>query len=336
MASGEPSLSLVWDTFTGYQRTAAAKAAIELDLFTHIGAGAATIDALAARCRAAPRGLRALLNHLVVDGFLTRDGERYGLSATAAAFLDRSAPTYLGSAVTFIASPMIVEGFTRLTDAVRHGGTAVPADGALAPEHPVWVEFARAMAPIAGMTAVLVANLLDIEHAPGGKVLDIAAGHGLFGITLARLNPAIELTALDWPNVLAVAAEHARAAGVAARFRTLPGSAFDVPFGEGYDLVLLPNFLHHFDVPACEQLLAKARAALRPGGRVVIVEFIPDDDRLGPPDAVRFALVMLAGTPGGDAYTFAEYQAMLAHAGFGPAVRHELPPSPARVVIAGR
>ena len=328
MTSSEPSLSLVWETFTGYQRTAAIKAAVELDVFTQIAAGAATVDALAARCDAAPRGLRALLNHLVVDGFLTRDGEHYGLSATAAAFLDRSSPSYLGSAVSFIASPTIVEGFTRLTDAVRRGGTAISADGALAPEHPVWVEFARAMAPIAAMTAALLANLLDIEHAPGGKILDIAAGHGMFGITLARLNPAVELTALDWRNVLAVAEEHARAAGIGARFRTLAGSAFEVPFGDGYDLVLLPNFLHHFDPSACERLLAKAHAALRPGGRVVIVEFVPNDDRLGPPDAVRFALVMLAGTPAGDAYTYAEYQTMLGHAGFGRATLHDLPPFP--------
>jgi SAM-dependent methyltransferase len=116
----------------------------------------------------------------------------------------------------------------------------------------------------------------------------------------------------------------------------LAGSAFDVPFGSGYDLVLLPNFLHHFDPPACEHILAKAHAALAPGGRVVIVEFVPDDDRSGPADAVRFSLVMLAGTPGGDAYTFAEYQTMLRNAGFQGATLHDLPPSPARVVIAER
>ena len=95
------------------------------------------------------------------------------------------------------------------------------------------------------------------------------------------------MTALDWQNVLAVAQENARAAGVADRFRTIAGSAFDLPFGGGYDLVLLPNFLHHFDPEMCERLLAKSRAALAPGGRVVLVEFIPDEDRLGPPDAVR-------------------------------------------------
>jgi ubiquinone/menaquinone biosynthesis C-methylase UbiE len=336
MDHDEPSFALVWETFSGYQRTAVLKAAIELDLFTQIAGGAETADALAAICHAAPRGLRALLNHLVMDGFLTRDGERYGLRATAAAFLDRNSAAYLGSAIGFIASPMIIESLSHLTDAVRRGGTAIPDEGTLAPEHPVWVEFARAMAPLAGMTAVLLANLLDVEHAPGWKVLDIAAGHGMFGITLARLNPNVTVTALDWKNVLAVASEHARAAGVATRVHALAGSAFDVPFGDGYDLVLLPNFLHHFDPPTCERLLIKARAALAPGGRMVIVEFVPNDDRSGPPDAVRFSLVMLASTPSGDAYTFAEYQTMLQHAGFARTTLHELLPSPARVVIAER
>ncbi len=330
----EPSPALVWNTFTAYQRTAALKAGIELDVFTQIAAGATTVDALAARCGAAARGLRALVNHLVMDGFLTRDGEQYGLSATAAAFLDRSSPGYLGSAIGFVASPMVSEGFSRLTDAVRRGGTAVPENGTLAPEHPIWVEFARAMAPLAGMTAALLANLLDVERASAWKVLDIAAGHGMFGIALAQLNPGVQVTALDWKNVLAVAEEHARAAGIAARFRTLAGSAFEMPFGDGYDVVLLPNILHHFDPTACEQLLAKVRGALAPGGRAVIVEFVPDDDRSGPPDAVRFSLVMLAGTPAGDAYTFAEFQRMLRNAGFGRVTLHELPPSPARVVIA--
>ena len=336
MANDEPSLELVWGTFTGSPRTAALTAAVELDVFTAIGAGAATIAALAERTHAAPRGLRALLDHLVMDGFLTHDGDRYGLTATAAAFLDRASPGYLGSGITFVASPMIVDGFVRLTDAVRRGGSAVPDGGALAPEHPVWVEFARAMAPVAGVTAVLLANHLDAEHAPAWKILDVAAGHGLYGITLARWNPKATVVALDWRNVLAVAEEHARAAGVQARFRTLPGSAFDVAWGDGYDLVLLPNFLHHFDVPTCERILAKAHAALRPGGRVVIVEFVPDPDRSGPPDAVRFALLMLAGTAGGDAYTFPELRAMLAHTGFGSATLHDLVPSPARIVIATR
>ncbi|HLK09763.1 MAG TPA: methyltransferase [Candidatus Binatia bacterium] len=331
-----PAFDVLWDAFGGYQRTAALKAAIELDVFTAIAAGATTLEALAVRCQAAERGLRALLGYLVADGFLTRTGDRYGLSPTAAVFLDRNAPTYVGSAIGFLASPAALEGFARLTDAVRLGATALPGDAALAPEHPMWIEFAKAMAPLAGTVARLLANLLGVERLRGGSALDVAAGHGLYGITLAQLNPRLEVTALDWRNVLAVAEENARRAGVAERFRTLAGNALEVPLGGPYDLVLVPNFLHHFDPATCERFLAKAHAALSPGGRVVIVEFVPDEDRLGPPAAVRFSLVMLAATPGGDAYTFSEYQAMLRRAGFARATLHDLLPSPARVVLAAR
>ena len=336
MAYDDPSLELIWAAFTGYQRTAAVKAAIELDVFTAIAEGVTTVDALARRCGAAPRGMRALVNHLAMDGFLTRTGDTYGLSATAAAFLDRNGPAWVGSAMDFIASAHVREGFDRLTDAVRRGGSALPEGGSVAPEHPMWVTFARAMAPLAAMSARLLASLLDVEHAPAWKVLDVAAGHGLYGITLASANPGIQVTALDWKNVLSVAAANARQAGVSARYRLLPGSAFEVDLGGPYDLVLLPNILHHFDEPTCERLLARVHAALAPAGRAVLVEFVPDADRTGPPDAVRFALVMLAGTPAGDAYTFPEYQAMLRKVGFSGATLHDLVPSPGRAVIATR
>jgi ubiquinone/menaquinone biosynthesis C-methylase UbiE len=192
------------------------------------------------------------------------------------------------------------------------------------------------MTPLAGFTARLLANLLDTGRAPRWNVLDVAAGHGMFGITLARENPNASIVALDWRNVLAVAEENATAAGVRGRFRTLPGSAFEVDWGRDYDLVLLPNFLHHFDPPTCEQLLRRARAALAPEGRVVIVEFVPDDDRSGPPEAVSFSLVMLATTPAGDAYTFRQYESMLRAAGFTQATLHDLVPAPNRVVIGRR
>jgi SAM-dependent methyltransferase len=335
MPDDELSFELLWSTFTGYQRTAAIKAAIELDVFTAIGEGATTLDAIARRCEASPRGMRILLDHLTMDGFVAHDGDRYRLSSTSAALLDRNAPAYVGSAITFIASPFVRAGFDRLTDAVRQGGSVI-TDGSMTPEHPMWVEFARAMAPLAGMSALLLANVLEIEGATQLRVLDVAAGHGLFGITIARLNAAAEVTGLDWANVLAVAAENARLAGVADRWRALPGSALEVELGGPYDLILLPNILHHFDQPTCERLFERTHAALAPGGRVAIVEFVPNDDRQGPPDAVRFALVMLAGTPGGDAYTFAEYQQMLASAGFRDPMLHDLVPTPGRVIVAAR
>jgi SAM-dependent methyltransferase len=329
-------LGHVFDAFTSYQRTAAMKAAIELDVFSAIGAGGATLAAVAQRTGASVRGLRALCSRLVADGFLTLDGERYRLAPAAEMFLDRASPVFAGSAIAFMTSPHIVAGFDRLTEAVRRGGTAVGEHNALAPEHPMWVEFARGMAPFARVTGRLVANLLEARSGEPWKVLDIAAGHGMFGITLLEENAQATVVALDWANVLAVARENAAACGVGDRLTLKPGSAFDVDWGGGYDLVLLPNFLHHFDVDSCMAVLRKAHAALAPHGRVVIVEFVPNEDRVTPPDAAGFALVMLAGTPGGDAYTFAEYEGMLRAAGFASPTLHDLIPSPNRAVIATR
>lgn len=332
-----PNPLLVFGLVTAYQRTEVLRAAIDLDLFTAIGEGATTVAALARRCRAAERGVRILADALVTLGLLTKAADdAYGLTATAAMFLDRRSPTAFGGAMHFLGAPMLQRAFSLLTESVRRGGTAVDEQGTTAPDHPIWVDFARDMAPIAASTAALVANLLDAERGGEWRILDIAAGHGQFGVTLAVRNPRAHVVALDWTNVLAVARETAKAAGVADRFSTIAGSAFDVDYHGPYDLILLPNFLHHFDEPTCVRLLRKVHAALAPGGRALTVEFVPDADRVNPPDAAFFAVVMLATTPAGDAYTFPELDRMFSAAGFSRNELHELPPSPQRVVISYR
>ena len=131
-----------------------------------------------------------------------------------------------------------------------------------------------------------------------------------------------------------VAQENARGAGVAERHSLLPGSAFEVDWGGPYDVVLLTNFLHHFDVPTCEKLAAKAHAALAPGGRALTLEFIPEPDRITPAATATFALVMLATTAHGDAYTFAEYQGVFARAGFVRSEFHALAPTTQQAVTS--
>jgi len=103
------------------------------------------------------------------------------------------------------------------------------------------MEFARAMAPMSALPAERLAQLLGAGGPPPWRVLDIAAGHGRYGIALARHNRGADNHALDLPNVLTVAAEHARAAGLGERFHLLPGSAFEVEFGSGYDVVISPR-----------------------------------------------------------------------------------------------
>ncbi len=323
------------DCMTAYKQGAALKAAIELDLFTALAEGSQTAESLALRLQASTRGVRILCDYLTIEGFLMKQDGRYSATQDAVMFLNRKSPSYMGSAAFFLGNPVLMENFQDLAGCVRKGGT-MNAEGTLKPEHPIWVEFARSMAPIAAMDAELVARLLKTDTPSRCKVLDIAAGHGMYGIALARHNPNAEIVALDWNNVLAVAKENAAKAGISSRYSTIEGSAFDVDFGEGYDIVLLTGFLHHFNADTNEALLRKVHRALQPGGRAITLEFIPNDDRLTPHIPAKFSLMMLANTPAGDAYTLLELKRMSRNAGFRSAELHEIPPSPQRVVISSK
>ena len=329
----QPTPQLFFQTINAYQQTEGLKAAIELETFTAIGEGNTTAPEIAKRCKTSERGMRILCDFLCIMGFLTKEGNRYSLTPDSAMFLDKRSPAYLGGVTEFISSPMLTEPFKNFTEAVRKGGTTMPDGGTVSPDNPIWVKFARAMAPMMMLPAQLMRKLVDPAGDRKLKILDIAAGHGLYGIEFAKNNPQASVVGLDWPNVLAVAKENATAAGVADRYSTIEGSAFDVDYGGGYDLILLTNFLHHFDPPTNETLLRKVHAALADGGRAITLEFIPNDDRISPPEA-SFSVMMLGGTEGGDAYTFAELEKMLANAGFSGSEMHPLPPSIQRVVIS--
>lgn len=329
-----PSPVLFFDTVNAYQRTAAIKAALELDLFTAIAEGHQTAPLLSERLAASERGLRILCDYLSILGFLSKENDRYELTPDSAIFLNRNSPAYMGGAIEFLLSPMLTEGFANLTEAVRRGGTVLPEQGTIAPEHPVWVHFARAMAPLMTLAAQLMSNLISVEPERKLKVLDIAAGHGMFGIAVAQQHPEAEIIAVDWPHVLEVARENARKAGVEDRYSTIAGSAFEVDFGRHYDVVLLTNFLHHFDPEGCIKILKKAHAALSDGGRAVTVEFVPDEGRVTPLSTAMFSMVMLGSTPCGDAYTFREFERMFEEAGFRGSELHQLPPTPQQVIIS--
>jgi 2-polyprenyl-3-methyl-5-hydroxy-6-metoxy-1,4-benzoquinol methylase len=327
-----PSPALVFETLTAYQRTAALRTAIELNVFGAIGDGASDAPALARACGSSERGIRILCDFLVITGLLCKIDGRYAHTPTSALFLDPRSPASLAPTARFLGNPEMLKPFDRLTDVVRSGRTALDGDGTVERDNPVWVEFAHSMAPMmAPMAAPLGTIALDGLSGPI-RVLDLAAGHGLFGIEVARHNPGATVVAVDWAPVLEVAQANAAKAGVAERYRSLPGSAFEVEFGGPYEVVLLTNFLHHFDRSTCVSLLGKVRSALAPNGRVAALEFVPADDRVSPPMAAAFAMTMLATTVSGDAYTLREYDAMYREAGYARVEGHPIPHAPHTVV----
>jgi 2-polyprenyl-3-methyl-5-hydroxy-6-metoxy-1,4-benzoquinol methylase len=330
-----PNPVQIFSTIQGYQRAYGLKAAVDLDLFTAIARGSHTAAEIARACNASERGVRMLSDALVVMSFLTKAGIRYSLTPDTAFFLDSRSPGYLGRAFTFLMHPTQLSHFEQLGAAVKRGG-ASDEHSTIAPNDPIWIEFARGMAPLMFPPAQAMAGMLAAElgSRPSVKILDIAASHGLFGITVAQRLPQAHIYALDWANVLEVARENAEKEGLGNRYHLLPGSAFDVDYGTGLDAVLITNLMHHFSPADNEKMLKKAHAALNPGGQVVILEFVPNDDRVSPPVPAMFSLTMLGNTPEGDAYTLAEYGSMCRNAGFDAPRLIPLEPMPESLVIA--
>src|SRR3954470_7578093 len=236
----QPTPDLFFDTVQGYQRTAALRAAIDLDLFTAIGDGARTVPAISAACKASERGTRILCDYLTIVGFLTKTGDGYQLTPDSTVFLSKRSPAYMGGTMEFLASPEIVHHFDDLASTVRRGSIR-KEESTVADENPVWQTFARAMMPMMMPPAQAIADILGVATAGAIKVLDIAAGHGIFGIAIAQRNPQAQIVASDWAGVLKVATENAGRMGVAARHSAMAGDAFAAAWGTGYDIALMTN-----------------------------------------------------------------------------------------------
>jgi len=323
---------LVMEMLNGQQRTAALKAAIDLDVFRAVGEGPGDVASIARHCKASERGIRILCDFLAIHGVLLKEENRYRHTPTSATFLDPRSAACIASIAKFICNPAMHEPLEHLADVVRTGRTTLPGNGSVEPENPVWVQFAEQMAPMMRPLAGPLAKVVLQGQSGAMRVLDIAAGHGLFGIEIAKQNPQAHVTGLDWAPVLQVALENARKAGVQDRYTMLPGSAFEVDFDGPYDAVLLTNFLHHFDRPTCVKVLQKVHAALRPGGTCATLEFVPNEDRVSPPAPATFAMTMLASTADGDAYTLSELTSMYQDAGFKAISGHPIPMSPQTIV----
>jgi 2-polyprenyl-3-methyl-5-hydroxy-6-metoxy-1,4-benzoquinol methylase len=332
VTSSHPTPERIFQMMTAYVQTGALKGAIDLGLFTAIAEGANTVPMLMERLGVPERGIRILADYLTVAGLMSKQDGVYNLSPDAAMFLDRNQRSYLGGASGFLTHPEMISFSTDVEGVVRRG-TRVGGREMLEIENHIWVEFAKGMMPMMMPAAQYMADLAGFGETQA-RVLDIAAGHGIFGIMTLLKNPGVTVDALDWPSVLEVAASHAAQFGVSDRWNATPGSALEMEFGPEYDLMYLTNFLHHFSFEENVSVLRRCRAALKPEGRVFTLEFIPNPDRVTPAMQAAFSMTMLLNTPQGDAYTFAELDAMFREAGFLSSELHDVPHSPQRLVIS--
>jgi ubiquinone/menaquinone biosynthesis C-methylase UbiE len=322
----ELTSNLFLDRLLGYQDTAALKAAVRLDLFTALARGPSSAAGLAARLNAADRGVRILCDFLTTRGFLSKAGEVYDLAACSRALLGMATPASIAQLADLMADDGLVASFlTCPEETVRRGG-GFPGM-LLEPEDPLWLNYATTMGPLVAPVVAALAEHVAAWPQPPQRILDVGAAHGLFGIALAQLSSDCEVTALDSAPVLQIARENAHAAGLRGRYHELAGDALQLAWGGPYNLVLMPNFLHHFGEDACVELLKKACRCSAPDGKTLAVEFIPDESRVSPPFPARMAFMMLGATRAGDIYPRSALERMGAQAGFAAVSFVDLTPT---------
>jgi ubiquinone/menaquinone biosynthesis C-methylase UbiE len=329
----------IFQLLQGIQATAMLKAAIDLGVFAALAKQPGTADDVAASIGCPARSTGILLDGLAVVGLLTRGADgvaRYELAPVSRAFLVPGTPTYLGDASNIFASPLMLQGYVSLADAVRAGGTIMDQH-AETPSHAFWETFARSSAALAMPAAHLLADVLGpvAREKRGLRVLDVAAGSGIYGATLERRLSA-EVTFLDWPNVLQETRVWADRLGVdPSKVRYLPGSAFDADLSGPYDIVVASHFFHHFDPATCQSLTHRLAGVLAPGGRLCVHDFVTGP-ALDNPAATLFSLTMLIWTRAGKAYSEADYTGWMREAGLQQPEKHAAAGMPTSWIIAQR
>ena len=298
----------------GYAPTLAIEATVRHGIFDLLDKRPLTAAQVASKSGTSLRGVNAILDLLVSLQLLARKAGRFSLTPESATFLVSSKPSYYGMLFGHI-SEQLLPSWLQLTQIVRTGRPAVKVNrkqGAV-----FFAKFVESLFPLSFPAASTLGKHLGIAKSSSPvSVLDIGAGSGVWGIAVALQSPHVRIHAVDWPMVLKVTQRVARKHGLASRLSTSPGDFFEADFGAGHRLATIGHILHSEGRERSRRLLKKTFDALAPGGTIAIQEFVPNDDRTGPPSALIFAINMLVNTEAGDTFTFAEMSQWLRQAGF--------------------
>ncbi len=319
----------------GYTAPLILEAAIRHRVFDLLDEKPKTVEEVAAASGAAPRGLRAIMNALIGFDLLAKDASgRYSLRPESAAFLVSTKPSFMGGIIKHT-SLQLIPIWLQLNDVVARGG---PDQGVNQERRgsEFFHNFVEDIFPMSYPSAQNLGRALDIAGANAPvKVLDLAAGSGVWSIALAQLSPRVSVTAVDWPGVLDVTRRVASRFGLADRYTYVAGDLLEADFGHGHNVATLGHILHSEGAERSRALLRKTYDSLAPGGTIAIAEFLVNDDRTGPPNGLIFAVNMLVATEHGDTFSFSEIARWLEQAGFENA-RMLDSPGPSPLILADR
>jgi len=304
---------------TAFQASRIFLTAYELRLFTVLGRGFRSSASVARSLHTDPRATDRLLNALCAIGLVVKEGNRFANSPAAAGYLREGEPGYMAG---FLHTNSLWDTWSTLTTAVRQG-KAVRRPGTN-DRGAAWLgAFIAAMHDRAVKHAPGLVAMIGLEGV--GKIMDVGGGSAAFSMAFLRAKKDLTVVLFDLPNVVPLARRYVRREGLTGRMSYISGDYLRDDLGAGYDLVFLSAILHSNSPAENRRLLKKCAAGLNPGGRVVVVDFIMDDDRVSPAHGAFFALNMLVGTDAGDTYTESEIRSWMKEAGLGTTARTDTP-----------
>lgn len=309
-----------------FRKSRALLSAFELDLFTALGQESLSAEELAAAVGADARGVDRLLNACAGLGLVRKDEDLFSNTPESLRYLSAKSPDYLSGLAH---TNNVYASWNTLTEAVRKGGRVTPRPSGSEANTRAFIE---AMHRRARGDAGRLAVVLDLACAR--RVLDVGGGSGVYSMAMCRANPDLSAVVLDLPHVTPLTRAYVAAEGFEGRITTLDGDYLEADFGGGFDLVFLSAVVHINSAAENRQLVRKAAAALNPGGRVAVVDFVMDEHRAGPLFGALFALNMLVNTERGDTYTEAEIRSWMEAAGLSDFRR--LPSGPHTSLVTGR
>lgn len=320
----------------GFMASKAMFSALEIDLFGQLAGEGRTEEALVAATGIAPNRLRTLLAALVGIGLLSKEGAAYRNAPASERYLVRNAPAYFGDYYRFQIDRQIYPALTRLGAGIA-GDTERLAYHSLAgltgdPEEAD--AFTRAQHAGSMGPALMLARSLDLSGAR--RLLDVGGGSGAFSIALCQRNPALQATVLDFPNVIDVARRFVAEAGLEQRIDFVRADAVEGPWPAGQDIVLMSYLLSAMAESAIPLVMRNAWDALSRGGRLLVHDFMLDDDRSGPGPAALWFLQYLAGRVDGISFSAADLARQLRSHGYEEVSDQVVIPEITRLVVCAR
>jgi SAM-dependent methyltransferase len=309
-----------------FQESRVLLTAHELGLFSALGSGRHTSSGVASLLGTDPRATDRLMNALCAMGLLEKENGRFSNSPAAGQSLVHDSPGYLGGLMHTV---HLWDTWTTLTEAVRRG-TSVPLRGVNERGEEWLSAFIAAMNDRAVRQAPSVAAQVDLSNV--NRVLDVGGGSGAYAMAFVRAKPGLSATVFDLPDVIVLTRSYIEREGLSRQVNTVAGDYLKDDLGRDFDLVFLSAIIHSNSPSENAGLILKCARALRPGGCVVVQDFIMDEERVTPSHGAFFALNMLVGTESGDTYTEAEVSGWMTGAGLSGVSRQGTPFGTSQIV----